>query len=146
MAKVARSLGTWVLIASSSLAFANLFVPWNRACGEIPTIGFVCDSFTGWHGLGLIIGALAVSLVVLEALPLLGVKVRRTAGLVSAALAAGLVAFTIAKLAIDHAFISFGSWIGVLLATAIALGGWVRLRDASDAPAVIVEAAAEEAP
>ena len=51
------------------------------------------------------------------------------AGLVSAALAAGILIFTIIKFLADNEARSWPAWVGLLLALAIAVGGWMKWKE-----------------
>jgi hypothetical protein len=129
------STATKVLLGAGVLMFIDLFLSWQKQCVDTP-IGDVCGSQSGWHGWGTLVGLLVVALIVWEAITLAGIasnlNVPVAASIVSAALAAGILLFTIIKFLADNEARSWPAWIGLLLAIAIAIGGWLKYKETPD--------------
>jgi hypothetical protein len=125
-----------ILLVAGVLGFINLFLPWNRLCLDIgiPGIPGDCFSVNGWHGLGVLNGLLIIALLAIEAAIAGGARVELPLGKISAAVAGGIVLFTILKVIIDNEFLSFGAWIGLVLAAAIGYGGWMRYQEVPAGP------------
>lgn len=119
-----------ILIVGSALYFIDSFLPWNRACGGVEPFRF-CVSANLWYGVGYICVLLALGLLVWEVLQAAGVtaKMAMPAWQISAALAGLLLIFTIIKVLIDSEALSFGAWIGIILALVIAYGGYMRWQE-----------------
>jgi hypothetical protein len=137
------SMATKVLLGAGVLMFIDLFLSWQKQCVDTP-IGDVCGSASGWHGWGTLVGLLVVALIVWEAITLAGIasnlNVPIAASIVSAALAAGILLFTIIKFLIDNEARSWPSWVGLLLAIVIAVGGWLKYKETPEgAPAMRAE-------
>ena len=126
------STATKVLLGAGVLMFIDLFLSWQKECVDTP-IGDVCGSRSGWAGWGVLIGLLTIALIVWEGVTLAGIasnlNVPVAATLVSAALAAGILFFTIIKILVDNEARSWPMWIGLLLAIAIAAGGWLKYKE-----------------
>jgi hypothetical protein len=126
------STGTKVLLGAGVLMFIDLFLSWQKQCVDTP-IGEVCGSQSGWHGWGTLVGILVVALIAWEVVQLLGlasnVNLPVAATLISAALAAAILLFTILKFLVDNEARSWPSWIGLLLAIGIAIGGWLKYQE-----------------
>jgi hypothetical protein len=129
------STATKVLLGAGVLMFIDLFLSWQKECVDTP-IGDVCGSRSGWAGWGVLIGLLVIALIVWEAITLAGIasnlNVPVAASLVSAALAAGILLFTIIKVLADNESRSWPMWLGLLLALAIAVGGWLKYKETPD--------------
>ena len=126
------STATKLLLGAGVLMFIDLFLSWQKQCVDTP-IGDVCASQSGWHGWGTLVGVLVIALIAWEVAQLLGllanVNIPVAATIVSAALAAGILLFTILKFLVDNEARSWPSWLGLLLAIAIAVGGWLKWKE-----------------
>ena len=129
------STASKLLIAASVLLLIDLFLNWQEACVSFAGTE-TCGGESGWAGVGFIVGILALALLVWEVLRMLGMtatwNLPVAANLVSAALAAGILVFTIIKFLADGEFRNWPAWLGLLLAIAIAVGGWLRYKEADD--------------
>jgi hypothetical protein len=138
------STATKVLLAAGVLMFIDLFLSWQKACVDTP-IGDVCGTQSGWHGWGVLIGLLLIALIIWEGITLAGISqnlnVPVAASMVSAALAAAILLFTIVKFLVDNEERSWPAWIGLLLAIAIAVGGWLKWKETPDMAAAAPAAA-----
>ena len=123
------STATKILLGGSLLFLIDSFLPWNQVCFA----GF-CASANLWNGVGFIAALLAILILVMELLAVANVEVNvgdaRSRSMIEAGLAAGVLLFTILKVIIDSEALSFGAWIGIILALAIAYGGYLRWTEA----------------
>jgi hypothetical protein len=132
------STATKLLLGAGVLMLIDLFLSWQKQCVDTP-IGDVCGSRSGWAGWGALIGILTIALIAWEVVNVMGMasnmNIPVAATLVSAALAAGILLFTIIKVLADNEARSWPMWIGLLLAIAIAVGGWLKWKEPEVAPA-----------
>lgn len=126
------STATKLLLGAGVLMFIDLFLSWQKACVDTP-VGDICGSQSGWHGWGTLVGILVLALIAWEVAQLLGLlanmNIPVAATIVSAALAAGILLFTILKFLVDNEERSWPAWIGLLLAIVIAVGGWMKWKE-----------------
>jgi hypothetical protein len=131
------SRGTKVLLVAGLLLLIDSFLAWQQL-----SIGPVDFSQNMWHGVGVVAGLLLIALLVWEGLQLAGVlnqvQLPVSAVLISVGLAAGTALFTIIKFLVADEFRHWPSWIGLILAIAIAAGGWLKY---SEAPAAMARPA-----
>ncbi len=129
------STASKVLLGAGLLFLIDLFLPWQRACFDlgIPGVPGGCVSRNGIAGIGILLLLLTLALLIWEGLQIAGVRINAPAALISAALAAGIVLFTLIKIVVDSEALSFGAWIGIVLALAIAYGGWMRFQESKAA-------------
>jgi hypothetical protein len=118
------STASKILLGAGILYLIDSFLPWQRAC-----FGPVCASASGIDGIGVINLLLVLALLVWEGLAFSNVQINLPRSLVSAGLAGGIVVFTILKILVDNDSIYLFAWIGVILALAIAYGGWMRWQE-----------------
>ena len=128
--------GTKILLVAGFLLFIDSFLQWQQV-----SIGFVSVGQNEWHGIGVLAALLVIALLVWEGLQLAGVtkelQLPVPATLVSVALAASVTLFTIIKFFVAHFARHWPAWIGLVLAIAVAVGGWLKLTEGSaEAPAV----------
>lgn len=129
------STATKLLLGAGVLMFIDLFLSWQKACASAPGFPEVCVSRSGWAGWGTLVGLLVIALLVWEVVQLADLLRKQNitlpvaAGLISAALAAGILLFTILKFLVDNEERSWPAWLGLLLALAIAAGGWMKWKE-----------------
>jgi hypothetical protein len=124
-----------ILLAGGVLYFIDLFLQWNRACAEAGALGSFCVGVSGWHGLGVLNGILALIIIIMEAVILANLEI--TVGTpemrsrVDAGIAWALLIFTLIKvLLVDNDFINWPAWVGIVFAVVVAYGGWMRWQEA----------------
>jgi hypothetical protein len=120
------SMGQKGILITGALLFIDLFLPWNKV-GECP----FCVSVNGWSGVGFIAGLLVIALLAWEGLNAAGALATMTAPtpLVSAVLAAGVALFALLRAVFNLSFSTFGLWLGIILALAMAYAGYVRFQE-----------------
>lgn len=114
------STASRILIIAGGLYIIDLFLPWQSL-----------DPYTanGVHGIGVLNLLLAIALVAWEVMAIAGVEINAPKSLISAALAGGIVLFTILKIIVDGEAIAIFAWIGLILALVIGYGGWMRWQE-----------------
>ena len=121
------SRSSQLLLGAGLLLFIFLFFDWQQVC--VSGGGFsACGGRSGWHGWGILVGLLVIALILWEVVQLLGVKIELPfkAALLSAGLAAGVLLFTVIKFLVDNEARHWPTWIGLILAILIGLGGFLR--------------------
>jgi hypothetical protein len=126
----ALSRSSQLLLGAGLLLFIFLFLDWQQVSAGPFTVGR-----SGWHGWGVAAGIFVIVLFLWEAaqvfrvtLPELPVK----PVMISAGLAALVLLFTIIKFFDDSTARHWPAWIGLILAIAIGVGGFLRW--SGDAP------------
>jgi hypothetical protein len=145
------STATKVLLGAGVLMFIDLFLSWQKVCVSAPGFPEQCGTRSGWAGWGVLIGLLTIALIAWEGITLAGIasnlNVPVAATIVSAALAAGILVFTILKFLVDNEARSWPAWLGLLLALAIAAGGWLKWKETPEmAPARTMDTPAAAPP
>jgi CDP-diglyceride synthetase len=123
------STATKILLGAGILYLIDLFLPWQKACVEVPGLPSPCLSVSGASGIGVLNLLLVIALLAWEGMALANVNVQAPRALISAALAGGIVVFTVLKILVDMEAIYIFAWIGLLLAIAIGYGGWMRWQE-----------------
>jgi hypothetical protein len=119
------STASRILIIAGAIYIIDLFLPWQSAdLGPLGTF-----TVSGVHGIGVLNLLLAIALVAWEVMAVAGVEINAPKSLVSAALAGGIVLFTILKIIVDSEEIAIFAWIGLILALVIGYGGWMRWQE-----------------
>jgi hypothetical protein len=129
-----------IILGGALLLFIDTFLPWQRVC--IGLLG-ICPSANAWGGsgafAGVLVGLLTLALLIGEVMIIAGVTVPPSVPMstVLAGLTLGTVLFTLIKfLIVIGKAGSYGAWIGLVLAVAIAYGGYMKMQGekASSAP------------
>ena len=111
-----------IILGASLLYLILSFLNWQQVCVGSP--GFsVCGGISEWHGIGVLGGLFVVALLAWEAVRLLDVKVelgRLAPGLISLALALGLLLFTVITFLSHSAYRHWPEWVALLLSIVIA--------------------------
>jgi hypothetical protein len=119
------STASRILIIAGALYIIDLFLPWQSA--DLGVLGTQTES--GASGIGVLNLLLAIALVAWEVMAVAGVEVNAPKSLISAALAGGIVLFTILKIIVDSEAMAIFAWIGLILALVIGYGGWMRWQE-----------------
>ena len=121
-----------ILLGGAAILFIVLFFTWQGVSLLGTTVGV-----TGWHGLnGVLLGLATTALLAWEVLLLVGdqsaelrknllSKIEVPDRLISAALAAAVLALGILKFLTASQLRRWPEWLGVLIAIGIGYGGWL---------------------
>ena len=115
------STASRILIVAGALYIIDLLLPWQTF-----DLG---GSVSGAHGIGVLNLLLAIGLVAWEVMAVAGVEINAPRSLISAALAGGIVLFTVLKIIVDSEAMAIFAWIGLILALVIGYGGWMRWQE-----------------
>jgi hypothetical protein len=143
------SRGTKVLLVAGLLLLIDSFLAWQQVSVGAGTF-HVTASASMWHGVGVVAGLLVIALLIWEGLQVAGVlsqvQLPVSAVLISVGLAAGTALFTIIKFLVANDARHWPAWIGLILAIAIAVGGWLKYSESPvTAPTTTVPPAAPPA-
>ena len=125
--------GAQIMLVSGLLLFISLFLPWQDFdVGGLADEFGVDATFSGWRGIGVIVGILTIALVAWLIVRLASVDMRLpvSTAMVAAVLGALILVFTVIKLLTiidDEATI--WAWIGLLLAVAVAVGAFMTVQE-----------------
>ena len=130
-----RPLGSKVILLLSIALLLEMFAPWQRVCaitsgGDDPRVCGWKTAYTG-SDYGRYAAGIAVLLIVWELLPILIPRLGMRSwlpALVTLALSATLVGFTIAKMIEDNEFQTVWAWIGLGITLLILLTALMRVR------------------
>ena len=126
------STGSKILLVTGLLLFIDLFLPWQRVCVDFGGFGGGCASANGFSGLGILVALLVIALLVWEGLLIAGVNVNMgttSPALISAVLAGATALFTIILFLTRLSEVSYGAFIGLILALVLAYGAYVRFNE-----------------
>ena len=122
-----------ILLGGSLLMFIDTLLPWQRVCVGI--LG-ICPSANAWGGngsfAGVLLGLLTIALLIAEVLLVAGVAMPPGVPLPSVitGVTFGTVLFALIKfLIVIGNSGSYGAWIGLILAIAIAYGGFMKMQE-----------------
>jgi hypothetical protein len=126
------STASKILLGGGILYFIDLFLQWQRVCFSVVGAS-ACGGVNGIHGIGILNMLIVLAIIGMEVIMLAGMNVEmgtpQMRSTVEAGLAGGLLVFTLLKILIDNDFISWPSYLGVVLAIVIAYGGWMRWQE-----------------
>jgi hypothetical protein len=136
------STATKVITGAAILLLILMFFNWQQVC-----YASICGGVSGWHGfVGVVLGLLVIALIAWEVVKILGVELPTLpvpAATIELAVTGGVVVFVILKfLTANEARRWWVQILGLLLAAAIAWGGWQRMSGADDAPVAAATPAA----
>jgi hypothetical protein len=137
--------GEWIAVAGAAGLLATLFLPWFDV--EIPRTHSTGTWGSGWDALGWLVIVVALAAIGCAAwLGLANATARPVAQSVAASVltaTAGTLAFVVLALRAlvfqpgpnEFVVLRYGSWLGLLAALVLALGGWRAIKDErTDAP------------
>lgn len=124
------SRGAQIVLAASIAFLIVSFFNWQEV--DFGPIGDVGVSM--WNGVGWIAGLAAIALIVWQVLRLANVKLEIGVmpAVLTAALAALLVLFTLIKILDDGEFRTFWAWLGLVLSVVVAVGAWLNLQESGE--------------
>jgi hypothetical protein len=124
----AWSRGTKVLLIAGLVLFIDSFLDWQQV-----SFGPVTAGLNMWHGIGILAGLLVILMLLWELAQVAGVTSQLTlpvsTAIISVALAAATALFTIIKFFVADTARHWPAWIGLILAIAIAIGGWLKFTE-----------------
>jgi hypothetical protein len=123
------SHGAKVVLGATIVFFIVMFFHWQSVDTPLGDFGR-----SGWHGVGVVCGLLAIVIIVWQAVRLanINVEVGVTPSMITAALSVLLVIFTVIKFLADNEFRTFWAWLGLILAIAIVVGAWLNMQAAGE--------------
>ena len=122
------------LVLGATVAFLIVsFFNWYEAdLGGIEEVAGVDAGVSMWNGVGVIAGLLAIVLLVWQAIRLanINLEIGMTPAMITAALAALLLIFTLIRVIDGYEFAdrTIWLWLGLLLAVVIAVGAWMNMQ------------------
>ena len=122
------STGSKILMAAGGLLFIDLFLPWQ----SVDFGPFGSANVSGFSGLGILVAILVIALLVWEGLLIAGVNINMgttSPALISAILGGATALFTIILFLTRLTAVSFGAFIGLILALVLAYGAYVRYNE-----------------
>lgn len=144
------------MLVGAVLLFIDLFLAWQDFGGGIADDLGIDATFSGWRGIGAILGIVTIVLVAWIAVRLAGIDLPLpiSTAMTSALLAALVLLFAVIKiLTILGDEPTIWAWIGLILAAVVAVGGWLTVQEAggidklkAEMPAMVASTAAPAAP
>jgi hypothetical protein len=127
------SQGSKVLLGACGVLFIDLFLHWQRFC-----VGDLCGSRSGWEGIGVLVGLLAIAAIAWEVVVLSGnaPAVAMPAALLSAALGGLVALFAIIEFLSHNEARHWPAWIGLICAIAAGYGAFLRFAEGGGAAAL----------
>jgi hypothetical protein len=107
------------------------FLNWQQVCVGSPEIN-VCGGVSEWHGIGVLGGLFGLALLGWEVARLFDVKLELgslTPGVISLALAAGLLVLTVITFLSHSAFRHWPEWVALLISIVIAVAAFRRAQN-----------------
>lgn len=142
-----------ILLGGAALFLIDSFLPWQRVCLEVGGVSGGCFSASAWGGdaswAGVLAGLLAILLLAAGISGLAGVAMPPTMPMqtIISWLAFGTALFAVLKfLLVVTQEGYFFAYIGVVIALAIAYGGWMKMQEARVLPPPAVGGGTEPGP
>jgi hypothetical protein len=127
----ALSRGMQIMLAAGVLLLIDTFFRWQEVSGSIAGVEFSSGA-NAWHGFwGVVMGLLTIVLLawVIARIAAVDIPLPVSTAMVSATVAIVIFLFALIKnLADDYS--TFWSYLGVVLAAAIAVGAWLEVQEA----------------
>lgn len=121
------------MLVAAVLLFIDLFLAWQDFGGGIADDLGIDATFSGWRGIGAILGIVTLVLIAWLAARLASVNIPLP---ISTAMTAALLAALVLVLAIIKILTILGdeptiwAWIGLILAVLVAVGGYMTVQEA----------------
>jgi hypothetical protein len=125
--------GAQIMLVSGVLLFISLFLPWQDFGGDFADELGIDATFSGWRGIGAIVGILTIVLIAWLIVRLASVNIPLP---VSTAMSAALIGTLILIFAIIKILTILGdeptiwAWIGLILAVVVAVGAFQTVQEA----------------
>jgi len=148
--------GAQIMLVAGVLLFISLFLPWQDFGGGIADDLGIDATFSGWRGIGAIVGILTIVLIAWLIVRLASVNIPLPVSTAMSAAVIGtlILIFTVIKiLTILGDEPTIWAWIGLILAVAVAVGAFQAVQEAggvdtlrSEMPAMSTPGARTETP
>ena len=126
------STGTKILLGAGLLLFIDTFLAWQEVSVEVSGVEIASASQNAWNGFwGVAMGLVLIALLVWVALQIWNVELPNLnlpEKTVTAVLAGLVFVLALLKNLIDD-YSAWPSYVGIVLAAAVAVGGWMRLQE-----------------
>ena len=125
--------GAQIMLVGGVLLFISLFLPWQDFGGSIADELGVDATFSGWRGVGVILGLLTIVLLawIIVRLASVNIPLPVSTAMTAALIGALILIFAIIKmLTILGDETTFWAWIGLALAVVVAVGSFQTVQEA----------------
>lgn len=127
------STGTKIILGAGLLLLIDTFLAWQEVSVEVGGVEIASASRNAWHGFwGVVMGLALIALLVWVVIQVLDVDIAQLNDLperaITAALAGLVFVLALLKNLVDD-YSAWPSYVGVVLAAAVAVGGWLRLQE-----------------
>jgi hypothetical protein len=132
------STGSKLLLGASAVLFIDLFLSWQKICIDFAGVDGTCGTASGWRGIGVLVGLLAIAVIAWEVAQMTGnaPQLPIPAALLSAALGAGVAVFGLLEFLTHNEARHWPAWIGLVCFVVIAIGAFRRFTEAGGAAAI----------
>jgi hypothetical protein len=134
------STGTKILLGAGVLLLIDTFLAWQKVSVEVGGVELASASRNAWHGFwGVAMGVVLIALLVWVGLQVAKVDIsavnvpERTATMVLAGL---VFVLALLKNLVDD-YSAWPSYVGIVLAAGVAVGGWMRMQEPEEAAAPV---------
>jgi hypothetical protein len=128
----ALSRGTQIMLGAGVLLLIDTFLAWQEISVEILGVEAASASANAWHGFwGIVMGLALILLLAWIVASIAGIDIPLPVSgtMIAAVLAAIIFLFALIKNLVDD-YSTIWSYIGIVLAAAVAFGAWLQLQSA----------------
>jgi hypothetical protein len=128
----ALSRGTQIMLGAGVLLLIDTFLAWQEISVEILGVEAASASANAWHGFwGIVMGLALILLLAWIVASIAGIDIPLPVSgtMIAAVLAAIIVVVALSKNLVDDSS-TIWSYIGIVLAAAVAFGAWLQLQSA----------------
>lgn len=125
--------GAQIMLVSGILLFISLFLPWQDFGNEFSDLAGVDATFSGWRGVGAIVGILTIVLLawLIVRLASVNIPLPVSTAMTAALIGALILVFTVIKiLTILGDEPTIWAWVGLVLAVVVAVGAFQVVQQA----------------